>query len=254
MKSYLITEFNSVQKPRKQTKLATFKAMNFLSHFYFDKENTDEHMVLGIVLPDLVKNAQKDGNLYPLKERELFVDDPFQRSILKGWARHIEVDNVFHSSEFFKLQTNVLKQMLLPILNGSPVKPFFLAHIGLELILDHLLTINNDININLFYDHLSKTDKDSVKEFLEKAGLQDTNVFFNFYNSFISSRYLLSYQKIENIAYALNRICMRLWNNPFDEMQVSLITGKLILFRDILEEDYKSIFEEIEISLRVKNL
>jgi hypothetical protein len=39
--------------------------MNFLSHFYFDRHSEDPHLVLGAVLPDLVKNARKDWNLHP---------------------------------------------------------------------------------------------------------------------------------------------------------------------------------------------
>ena len=41
--------------------------MNFLSHFYFDRLNTDANVVMGVVLPDLIKNASKEANLYPQK-------------------------------------------------------------------------------------------------------------------------------------------------------------------------------------------
>ncbi len=223
--------------------------MNFLSHFYFDRCNDNENIVMGIVLPDFIKNAQKDCNLYPLKEAEQFSDDPAELSILSGWARHVQVDNIFHSSEFFRIQSHELKLILLPIFGESPVKPFFLAHIGLELILDHLLTIQGMVNINTFYEQLQKADKHALEAFLNKAGMNDTAVFFKFLESFISSRYLLSYQKIENISYALNRICMRLWENPFTENQLFLLTDKLALFRDQLKSEYLSIFKEIDLNL-----
>ncbi|MEJ2881724.1 ACP phosphodiesterase [Pedobacter sp. GR22-6] len=223
--------------------------MNFLSHFYFDRYNDNENIVMGIVLPDFIKNAQKDCNLYPLKEAHLFANDPSELSILSGWARHIQVDNIFHSSEFFKTQSHELKLILLPIFGESPVKPFFLAHIGLELILDHLLTIEGIININSFYEQLQKADKAALESFLKQAGMEDTSLFFKFLESFLSSKYLLSYQKIENISYALKRICMRLWDNPFTEEQVQLLTDKLILFRDQLKPHYMSIFQEIDLSL-----
>lgn len=220
--------------------------MNFLSHFYFETENTDPNMVLGVVLPDFIKNAQKDINLYPQKEPHLFESDTHQQSILKGWEKHIEVDRLFHSSDFFKTQTAQLKQILLPNLSGSPVKPFFLAHIGLELVLDHLLTIEGMVNINVFYDQLVHADKAALKVFLEKCGLTDSSVFFNFLNSFISSKYLFSYRKIENISYALNRICMRLWENPLNEIQMANMTSDLEEFTRMIKPDYLSIFREIE--------
>lgn len=220
--------------------------MNFLSHYYFEKQETDCHLVLGIVLPDFIKNAHKDWNLNPHKEEHLFLDCPKEAAILRGWKRHLEVDRLFHCSEFFISQTAILKQLILPAMHSGPVKPFFLAHIGLELILDHILTTKGLVNINRFYDQLHQANSSSLNSFLIKAGVNDMDLFSNFLNGFISSRYLLSYQKIENIAYALNRICMRLWNDPFTETQLKQLTESLIVYRDSIEADFMSIFDEIE--------
>jgi len=220
--------------------------MNFLSHYYFERQHQDSNMVLGTVLPDLVKNAHKDWNLYPQKNEALFIEDNQQNSLLRGWKRHLEVDLIFHSSDFFIAEMAKLKQLLLPILNDSPVRPSFLAHIGVELVLDHLLVVNGKININSFYDHLQAVDDNSLNTFLIKCGSADTEQFFKFFNSFKSSRYLLSYQKIENISYALQRICMRLWAHPFDEETVSLLTEKLEVYKILLAKNYLDIFEEIE--------
>ncbi len=206
-------------------------------------------MVLGVVLPDFIKNAQKDHNIYPLKVRQLFESDPLQVSILKGWETHIMVDKIFHSSEYFRLHSNQLKQLILPACKNSPVKPFFLAHIGLELILDHLLISQGRVNINAFYDRLSSADKGALKLFLHKSSITDSTVFFEFLNNFISSRYLFSYQKMENIAYALNRVCMRLWENPFTEVQMEQLTSQLEVFKNNIQNDYLSIFNDIEKTL-----
>ena len=220
--------------------------MNFLSHFYFERKNQDENMVIGTVLPDLVKNAHKDWNLYPQKRPELFIDDSGLNSLLTGWKRHLEVDLLFHSSDFFSNETAKLKQLLLPILDDSPVRPSFLAHIGVELVLDHLLVAHRKIDINAFYEHLNKVDDKTLNTFLNKCGCEDTDQFFTFLNSFRSSRYLLSYQKLENISYALQRICMRLWAHPFDEATVALLTEQIALYKTLLEKNYLDIFEEIE--------
>lgn len=209
-------------------------------------------MVLGVVLPDFIKNAQKDYNLYPLKIKHLFEEEPHQISILNGWKRHIEVDQIFHSSNFFQEYTNELKQLILPSCENSPVKPFFLAHIGLELVLDHLLIVDRLININTFYHQLAGADKTALNSFLRTSSLENTEVFFKFLNRFISSRYLLSYQKIENIAYALNQICKRLWDNPFTDPQLSALTEQLDKFKDTIKDDYLSIFGYIETELNKK--
>lgn len=220
--------------------------MNFLSHFYFERNNQNENMVIGTVLPDLIKNAHKDWNLYPQKNEDLFINEETLHALLKGWKRHLTVDLLFHSSDFFYTETAKLKQLLLPILDASPVRPSFLAHIGVELVLDHLLVIHEKINIDSFYHHLNAVNDEDLKLFLKKCGKEDTDKFFTFLNSFKSSRYLLSYQKLENISYALQRICMRLWPNPFEEKTVDLLSEQLEIYKAMLEENYLSIFQEID--------
>lgn len=220
--------------------------MNFLSHYYFERHNPNSNIVIGTVLPDFAKNAHKDWNLYPQKNEEKFIEHLAQNAILTGWKRHLKVDQLFHSSAFFFTETAKLKQLLLPILADSPVRPSFLAHIGVELLLDHLLIENQKIKIADFYDHLENVDQAILTDFLKKAQCPDVDHFFKFFNSFKSSRYLLSYQKLENISYALQRICMRLWAHPFTEETVLLLTEQLSIYKTLLADNYLEIYNEIE--------
>lgn len=220
--------------------------MNFLSHYYFDRANADANVVMGTVLPDLIKNASKDANLYPQKNEFLFKGNPDEENLLTGWKRHLAVDLFFHSSNFFLEKTTELKQLIKPIVENTAVRPSFLAHIGLELLLDHLLVEHNLIQVNHFYDKLNAVKKESLSDFLEHCKLKDPDVFFSFLEKFISSKYLLSYQKLENISYALNRICMRLWPETLSEKQLHQLTFELGIFKTALEKDYMDIFKEIE--------
>ena len=226
--------------------------MNFLSHYYFERDNPDYYMVLGVVLPDLVKNAHKDWNLNPQKEPDLFNGSEAHRSLLKGWRKHLEADKIFHSSAFFTQQTALLKQHILPVLSTGPVKPFFLAHIGLELVLDHLLSITALVNMDTFYQQLAAANTRELDSFLLLAGIPDLPKFKHFLSEFIKSRYLLSYQKPENISYALNRICMRLWANPLTENQLTALTAATILFKEELANSYLDIFTDMEAQLSMK--
>ena len=208
--------------------------MNFLSHYYFERQNLNSNMVIGTILPDLVKNAEKEWNLFPQKKEELFNGNLQLNAVLNGWKRHLEVDLIFHSSDFFIDQMAKLKQLLLPILKDSPVRPSFLSHIGVELVLDHLLVVNGKINSYTLYDHLDTVNEHDLNNFLNNCGYANTKRFFKFFNNFKSSRYLFSYQKIENISYALKRICMRLWENPFNEETALLLTQQLEIYKTIL--------------------
>jgi hypothetical protein len=217
--------------------------MNFLSHFYFDRDTDNCYLILGTVLPDLLKNADKTIVLHPEK---LHHPDNEVNSIIKGWKKHLEVDRYFHSSDFFLTHSHQLKKLLAPAIEGSPVKPFFLGHIALELILDNLLLTTNKITVDGFYKHLEGCETNLIDEFLIFAGLADTSVFFKFYDDFKRSRYLYSYADTKEIAYALKRICMRVWNNPFTPAQEDDMNGILTDYRTKLHDNFMSIFDDIE--------
>ena len=216
--------------------------MNFLSHYYFDRDTTNCYHTLGTVLPDLLKNADKHIIIHPEK---LNHPDPAINDIIKGWQKHLEVDRYFHSSDFFVTHSHQLKLLLKPGIVGSPVKPFFLGRIAVELVLDNLLLTTGKVSVNDFYAHLSGCNNDVIDEFLNFAGLQDTDRFFRFYEKFKSNRYLETYVETQQIAYALKRICMRVWDNPFTAEQEEAMTGIIGIYREYIYNNFMLIFDEI---------
>ncbi|QHS56256.1 hypothetical protein GWR56_12180 [Mucilaginibacter sp. 14171R-50] len=217
--------------------------MNFLSHYYFDRDTNNSYFTLGTVLPDLLKNADKTIVLHPEK---LIHTDSKVNSIIAGWNKHLLVDKHFHSADFFLTHSHNLKNLLAPVIAGSPVKPFFLGHIAIELILDNLLITTNEISVNDFYGHLDNCEEDVIHEFLSFAKLENPQIFFNFFEEFKRSRYLNTYINIGQITYALKRICMRVWRNPFTPEQEEEMTGLLLNYRLNLISSFMSIYHEIE--------
>jgi hypothetical protein len=220
--------------------------MNFLSHFYFDRNVTDCYHILGIVLPDLLKNADKTIILHPEK---LHHTDERINCIIKGWNKHLEVDRYFHSSEFFLTHSHKLKKQLAPVITGSPVKPFFLGHIALELILDNLLITTNTVSADNFYEHLAGCEHEVIEEFLTFAGLKDSTKFFRFFEGFKRDGYLHTYSETPKIAYALKRICMRVWQNPFTDVHEANINEVVVEYREQLYDSFMQIFNEIDSKL-----
>ncbi|MEO8794072.1 MAG: hypothetical protein ABI390_01330 [Daejeonella sp.] len=220
--------------------------MNFLSHYYFDRNSPDANQVLGSVLPDLLKNANKFWNLHPDKKTELYSDSEFLKSIHTGWQRHIFVDNYFHSSAFFAEHTRKIRTEIAPILINSKVRPFFLAHIGLEIMLDSLLLTRKIVNPHHFYTHLSTTHRPSVDHFLQINQIEDTQIFFNFLDKFIEINYLHSYHDAENIMFALNNICKRIWDNPLNKIQIAQLTAFFDTYIHELQISFMDIFAEID--------
>jgi hypothetical protein len=224
--------------------------MNFLSHFYFDRDTTNCYHTLGTVLPDLLKNADKTIIIHPEKLQH---PDRDISSMITGWKKHLEVDRYFHSSEFFITRSHDLKKLLIPAVVDSPVKPFFLGHIALELLLDNMLLTTDKVSVSKFYEHLSGCDTQVIDEFLTFSGMTDTGVFTRFYEKFKSSRYLETYNDPQQIAYALKRICMRVWNDPFTPEQEGKMNWVLSDYRDEIFDDFMLIFDEIELKLKVQS-
>ena len=223
--------------------------MNFLSHFYFDRYSEDPHLVLGTVLPDLVKNARKDWNIHPEKNEHLFAS-PSEKAILDGWKRHLKVDRHFHNSGFFIEHTGQIRKAITPALSNSIVRPSFLAHIALELLLDSNLLIMEHVRTNDFYSHLRESDREAVKSFLRLNKLDDTDHFFIFYDKFINSGYLENYREHHNLVYALKRVCMRIWDNPLTDKEVLELNKILNDYNQNLLGNYMDIYEEIHLKLQ----
>lgn len=222
--------------------------MNFLSHYYFDRDNTNAYEILGCVLPDLLKNANNSWNIYPEKKDHHY-QNPIHTHLIKGWKKHLLVDRIFHNTAFFFFHQHQLKLELRDIIKDSPVKPFFLGHIGLELILDHLLLTEKKVDVSRLYYHLELIKNKDIESFFHLNGLTNTDEFFSFFESFKREQYLNNYIEVKNITYSLKRICMRLWNNPFTSHQEEEITKIIEQYISKLREEFILIFEEIESQL-----
>ena len=223
--------------------------MNFISHYYFDQTQPDSYQVLGAVLPDLIKNANKRWNLFPQKRALQYQNHKVFGAILKGWKKHLQIDALFHSSDFFLQQTAKLKACFLPVLENSVIRLSFLAHIELELMLDHLLVSKKIVDIHAFYKRLAEVDLDEVVAFLEAENVHPIAQFVYFFEIFRTNQYLFNYENLEYITLASDKICSRIWNAPFSDTAKAAITKKLTEYKVNLEFEFMTIFNEIELRL-----
>jgi len=111
------------------------------------------------------------------------------------------------------------------------------------------LLTTGQVSVDDFYTHLSACHPDKIKEFLNYSGLYDTDRFFRFFEKFKSSRYLETYAETDQISYALKRICMRVWDDPFTPEHEAAMTKVVAAYRDSMYGNFMSIFNEIEVKL-----
>lgn len=204
---------------------------------------------MGMVLPDLLKNANKEWNLRPERNEHLFLNDALQIGLLEGWKRHLEVDRCFHSSEFFRRHTAILRLQIAPHLINSDVRPSFVAHIALELMLDSLLLTELNLDSSRFYAQLKKADEDVLDNFLLLNNIPESSVFLNFLEGFIRSQYLESYREPKDIMFAIGKICQRIWPGPFTDEEKFRVAGVLTAYLQVLKDDFLTIFDQIELRL-----
>lgn len=219
--------------------------MNFLSHYYFERYRHNPELVLGCVLPDLIKNADRNVNVLPQKHEDRFGNNPKLQSIYQGWMRHVETDRCFHSSSFFYDHTHRLRTLLAPIVETTEIRPSFLSHIALELLLDHLLLHHNWVHESDFYEYLAAADREATDRFLKLCGVSDTAFFFMYFNSFMRAQYVASYRDFGQITHAMIGICRRLWNVQLDRDQYSGITEIVSDYAANLTGEFPHIFEEV---------
>jgi len=220
--------------------------VNFLSHYYFERYSPHSERVLGALLPDLLKNVDKGYNFHPQRFEEVLFAHPKTTWISEGWYRHVEVDRLFHTSDFFLQHTHALRKQLDPIVDHLPIRASFLAHIALELLLDHLLIDQDLVNANRLYEHLAHVQKATIEKYLLTLGEVDTVRFFVFYERFIASRYILDYADLPNLSYALFNICKRVWTFDVTDQDRRALTACLQQYKEKQLSDYMGIFHEIQ--------
>lgn len=220
--------------------------MNFLSHYYFERYTPVSEVVLGCLLPDLLKNVDKSYNFHPHRfEATLFVH-PNPMHISEGWYRHVEVDKIFHSSPFFMEHNHLLRRKIEGALEGLPIRASFMAHIAIELILDHLLIKNELVKPIRLYEHLDHVQRPVIASYLRVIGLEDPAKFLAFYDRFISSRYLLDYARFENLSHALFSICKRIWTFEVTEIHHAKLTEQLSAYTEDYLKNFKEVFNYVQ--------
>ncbi|MFD2742761.1 MULTISPECIES: ACP phosphodiesterase [Sphingobacterium] len=225
--------------------------MNFLSHFYFERYASESARVVGCLLPDLLKNADKDYVFHPNRFEEQLFAHPQLIAIYQGWYRHVEVDKIFHSSPFFLEHNHQLRKKLDPILSHLPIRASFMGHISLELLLDHLLIQHEMANVSRLYEHLTQVNRSMLKKFLEIIGLTNTDKFFHFYDQFISWKYIHEYADLRSLSEPLFNISKRVWSFQESALDRQALSDALEEYAADSLTDFRDIFRFVNDKLTI---
>lgn len=220
--------------------------MNFLSHYYFERYATDSLQVLGSILPDVLKNVNKKYAIHIHKHEGQLDSFPEFNGLLYGWKNHIEVDRLFHNTPFFYYHTHQLRLIITPLIADLPIRATFLAHISLELLLDHLLIDKRLLSVERFYEYLGAINRSVLERYFKIIGTVDLEKFFTFYDQFLASKYIFEYSNIANLPKALFNICKRIWDFDVRPCHLEALTSALEKYKQTHLGNFQIVFSDIQ--------
>ena len=180
--------------------------MNFISHYFLDRDLDDSWFFAGISTPDLVSVFDRNVRLKKRRMPQMEEDasTPGQISFYKGVMRHFEGDRIFHSSDFFHTETAIITQHLKhSFLSGEVERSFFVAHIALELILDKVLIQTYHDLAPDFYAHLERYPVAEHVKMAEWITQTSLSAYGGFLEKFFTKKYIYSYRDWDHVIYVL---------------------------------------------------
>jgi hypothetical protein len=185
--------------------------MNFISHFYLDRELNNSWFFAGVSTPDLVsvfdRTVRLKENTLPLPmENEA---SPEELSFYQGVLRHFEVDKIFHTSPFFYTETKEINRRLHAVFpDGEMKRGFFVSHVLFELLLDKLLIQQDPTLLPDFYRHLTTYPLQEYVKLTEWVTGVPMPSYEGFLGKFIEKQYLYRYTDWQHVIYILKRIVL----------------------------------------------
>lgn len=183
--------------------------MNFLSHYYLDKELDDSWFFVGVSTPDLVSVFDREVRLKPrlmplVMENEA---SAARLSFYNGVLRHFEVDRMFHSSDFFQRETREIMDRLKAVFQAGEVeRSFFVAHILFELLLDKCLIHHDSTLLPSFYRHIGSPGIGSIVRETQWISKHPLPHYHDFLDRFLFRKYLYQYQELSHVLQVLRSI------------------------------------------------
>ncbi|MGB0930857.1 MAG: ACP phosphodiesterase [Chitinophagales bacterium] len=219
--------------------------MNYLSHYYFDKDDDRPHYILGLILPDLVRTFNRERLHKQIVEE--YWEAPIQ-ALQQGVNKHHHIDQLFHSSQFFKTYNKkAFKELQQIELEGITKYKHFVSHVLIEMLLDRLL-LKEDLNTGFtFYSKLNATKKFIFTDYFNHipAIEGDLERLWSFFQRFCDMKFLFDYQHNEGMILRLNGVMQRITKQAFTVKDCEKLSVFIDGLEDELKEVYKGVFEDL---------
>jgi acyl carrier protein phosphodiesterase len=223
--------------------------MNFLAHFFLDKDHPSAFFIVGAATPDLLSIYNsglriKAGQVDHLNADAQAHGEPH---FLEGLARHFHADRVFHSSPLFSAETHEFSKMLGQTFSEQDVpRKYFIAHILLELLMDKVLIRHDAQLLPNYYRHFeSLAPFEAVRKATETVAAHPLPNYESFLQKFVENKYLYHYTENDHLIYILRRLLRRVGIEHSGFLDDPRFLELMDTFEARIETYYPQFFEEI---------
>ena len=183
--------------------------MNYLAHGRRFVEQP--YFLAGTAVPDWLNVVDRKGRVRAKRALPMIDDaDPQVAAVAQGIAQHHHDDDWFHRTRAFaelSLQFTVHIRDQLPRDNG--LRPGFLGHILVELLLDAVLIEEDSGLLDAYYDAVGQVDPHVVGRAVNRMSTKTTDDLPRFIQLFIRERFLYDYAEDAKLVYRLNQVLRR---------------------------------------------
>ena len=195
--------------------------MNYLSHYYFDRDEDNKYYNIGLILPDLSRSHIAKLRINPYKNITFTTKEI--SSMNDGCNKHFASDRKFHNWMTFVELTNKATDMIRESGDKDINRDYFITHIMVEILLDKILLDKNPSLADDFYAMIDSVEMDWILKFMRYAGLQDDELWKGQHRRFMKAGFLKSYTSIENVIAAVEGVSANLGMIELNDDQRNLL-------------------------------
>lgn len=187
--------------------------MNYLAHAkpLLDAGAADPYEIAGVATPDWLGVAARrvkcrSKHAAPFRD----ADDSALASVARGVMRHHADDLWFHESRAFtELSLDFAKQLRGALGEATAMRPWFVGHILVEMLLDAELDRRQLGLLDRYYEAVSSVDGDCVRIAIERMTGQLAPRLPEFIEKFVAIRFLEDYREESGLLMRLNQVMGR---------------------------------------------
>jgi hypothetical protein len=187
--------------------------MNYFAHAYphLADETLDAYFLAGLATPDWLSVVARRSKCRT-RHVEPWIEhaDPRLAALARGIAQHHADDRWFHETRAFaELSLLFAKRIQQHCGDGGDMRPSFLGHILVELLLDAELIARDPRRLDRYYAAIDRVDAVQVAAWVEQMSGRPVDELALFIPRFVTLRFLADYANDGGLCFRVNQVLHR---------------------------------------------